>query len=71
MTKIQELEQELKKSKTRKSLYDNIKDTLDSSINEMKKTMSFVFSTPDGGKGQITKDLEKFEKNYQSIRKHN
>ncbi len=69
--KNKELKQDERKQKTQKSLFEVIKGNFFSSINEMKNTMSFVFSVSENPKNQITKDMEKYEKNLINDRKHN
>lgn len=48
-----------------------LKDSVQMSIEEMQKTALKIFATPKWVKGQITKDLEKFEKKLIRKRVHN
>lgn len=69
MSKLEELEKEFKKNIIKKSLLWTIKDTVDSSIKEMQKTVSFIFNTSNNN--QISKEQENKEILIVSKRKHN
>ncbi|UFX82666.1 hypothetical protein [Candidatus Absconditicoccus praedator] len=63
------LNTEATKKRSQNSLFTALKDGFQLTINHIQKTAVDVFSTPSGGKNQISKDLEKFEKTLIEKRK--
>ena len=69
MSKINELEKEIKKKNYKKSIFNTLKDTMEASIGEAQNSVANIFTTPSKWQNQISKRLEKFEKKV--IKKRN
>lgn len=61
MSSIKELEEKLKKQSTQKNLLETLSSYFNIWLNELKKTVWNLLSTPSKWENQISKHLEKWE----------